>query len=155
MREKSEICNVASKIEDFHRRADMESKLKEIDFKIQKLVEDKILENVKRNTNASETIYGNFNQMKLWKLKQNIFRSKKDPPMAKLDQGGNLISSEVALKALYIETYRRRLEHKPMIEKHQEIYQLKMKLWQTRYKMLKTKKTREWTVKEVEMAVKN
>ena len=126
LNEKSEICKAVSKIEDDDKIAEMENKLREIDLKIQKIVEDKILENVKNNTNASETLNGNFNQMKLWKLKQKIMKPQKDPPVAKLDQGGNLITSEGALKSLYIETYRQRLEHKPILKKHQEIHQRKM-----------------------------
>ena len=68
---------------------------------------------------------GNFNPIGLWKLKSKVLPRPQDPPMAKRDAGGNLVSAPLPLKKLYIETYKKRLEHRPMKPELQDIYELK------------------------------
>ena len=50
----------------------------------------------------------------MWKLKSKLLPRPSDPPMAKKDAGGNLITAPLPLKKLYVETYRKRLEARPM-----------------------------------------
>ena len=45
----------------------------------------------------------------MWKLKKKLIRRNYDPPMAKQDKSGNLVTSAVKLKHLYEETYQDRL----------------------------------------------
>ena len=46
----------------------------------------------------------NLNQNGMWKLKNKLWPKERDPPMAKFDEKGNLISSTEALKSLYLRT---------------------------------------------------
>ena len=55
---------------------------------------------------------GNFSQIGMWKLKNQLIPKEMDPPMAKLDSYGNLITAPGALKNLYLETYVERLKHR-------------------------------------------
>ena len=56
---------------------------------------------------------GNFSTTGFWKLKRILCDNKKQPPMAKMDKNGNLITRPDKLKDLYLETYRQRLAHRP------------------------------------------
>ena len=48
---------------------------------------------------------GNFCQSGFWKLKNKLCPKPYDPPMAKKDLGGNLVSAPDQLKILYAQTY--------------------------------------------------
>ena len=45
-----------------------------------------------------ETLQGSFSQIGMWNVKSKLFPRPSDPPMAKLDSHGNLITSQEALK---------------------------------------------------------
>ena len=55
---------------------------------------------------------GNFSQLGLWKLKRELCRPQGDPPTAKLDKNGSLITSPNLLKKLYLDTYTDRLRNR-------------------------------------------
>ena len=110
---------------------------------------------VKKYAGNIETLDGNFSQLGLWKLKQKLCPLLSDPPMAKYDDGGNLITTTEALKKLYLETYQNRLKHRKMEEKYMDIYFLKTELWQTRLQNLRKIKTQPWSMNQLEAVLKN
>ena len=112
-------------------------------------------EAVKEYVGNMETLDGNFSQLGLWKLKKKLCPLKSDPPMAKLDNNGNLVTTPEALKNLYLETYRTRLKHRDMDRKYMDIFFLKSELWQIRCQNLKQIKTKPWTMNELENVLKN
>ena len=57
---------------------------------------------------------GNFSQLGLWKLKQELCQTQVDPPTAKRDAKGTLITSPNLLKKLYLDTYTDRLRNRDM-----------------------------------------
>ena len=73
--------------------------------------------------------------------------------MAKLDAGGNLITSEIPLKMLYLQTYKNRMKHDVIKDTYIEIYNLKMKLWSIMYENLRSRKTPGWTPDNIRSAV--
>ena len=62
-----------------------------------------------KNLDASD---GNFSQLGLWKLKNILCPNQSDPPMAKRDSQGNLVTAPNLLKKLYIERYKVSLKNK-------------------------------------------
>ena len=68
------------------------------------------------------TLEGNFYQLGMWKLKNKLIPKEVDPPMAKLDEHGNLITAPKALKKLYIEHYALRLKHREIKVDYLENY---------------------------------
>ena len=54
---------------------------------------------------------GNFSQIGMWKLKNQLVPKERDPPLAKMDNQGNLITAPEALKKIYLGTYVERLKH--------------------------------------------
>ena len=132
---------------------EMEQRLRNIDIEIQNFVIEESINEIKKFTKSTETLDGKFSQLKLWKLKQKLCPKSNDPPMAKLDSGGNKITETESLKALYLNTYKNRLKHIEIADTHKEIYNLKMRLWKYRYNILKNKKSDEWTKAEKQKAV--
>ena len=74
--------------------------------------------------------------------------------MAKQDVGGNLVTAPLPLKKLYIETYRNRLAHRPMKKEYEDIFELKMLLWDLRYEELKSNKSAPWKMNNLNKAIK-
>ena len=67
---------------------------------------------------------------------------------------GNIITKPEALKTLYIQTYVERLKHREMKEEFKEIFQLKTVLWSERMKSIKKRKSRPWTIADIEKVTK-
>ena len=102
-------------------------------------------ETIKEHLQTVESLDGNFSQIGFWKLKQKIWPSSCDPPMAKQDNEGNIITAPQTLKNLYLETYIERLKHREMKPELMDVFFLKSELWLSRLQNLKQKKTPEWT----------
>ena len=69
-----------------------------------------------------ENVDGKFSQGGFWKLKRKLIPRSTDPPSAKLDDKGNLITSSAALKSLYSKTYKERLRQRDMRAEYMDIY---------------------------------
>ena len=103
--------------------------------------------NISQHISSLNVTDGSFSQIGLWKMKSKICPRPRDPPMAKRDLKGNLVSAAGPLKQLYIETYSHRLRHREMRVKYEEIFQLKTKLWNMRLEELKLKSSLPWESK--------
>ena len=98
---------------------------------------------------------GEFSNLGFWKLKRKLCPPIGDPPMAKKDKIGNIITAPECLKNLYVDTYRNRLKNREMKEDLMNIYYLKTELWETRNEYLKTIKTKPWEAKDLEKVLKS
>ena len=90
----------------------------------------------------------------MWKVRRKLCLRQKDPPTAKKDEMGNLITAPTALKNLYLQTYKKRLEHRKIKDSYEDIWMLKNELWNLRFEMLKKKPNEPWTLEELEAATK-
>ena len=132
----------------------IESKLKEAEEKVTNMMAEENVEIVNQQLSQLSSIDGNFNQTKIWKMKNKLLPRPKDPPMAKKDKWGNLITAPLPLKKLYLETYKERLAHRPMKAEYKDIFELKTVLWRLRYEELKNRKSPPWTVANLNKAIK-
>ena len=85
----------------------------------------------------------------MWKLKNKLMPKEMDPPMAKFDDKGNLITAPNLLKNLYLEHYENRLKHRPIKDNYLDNYHKKVKLWQMRFEKLKSTRTDKWSIKDL------
>ena len=104
----------------------------------------------------SELIFdGKFSQSGMWKLKSRMCPRSQDPPMAKKDSKGNLITTENGLRTLYLETYRQRLRHRKIKAEYDDLLRIKSELWTLRLKQFRKKVTKPWTLAELDKALKS
>ena len=132
-----------------------EAKLEEVEKVLNDKCSLKNAEMVKEYIKDVETDEGNFSQLKLWKLKQKLCPKSCDPPMAKKDEEGNLITSPELLKSLYLKTYQERLKNRDMKEELKDIFFLKEELWSSRMEELKSNKSTPWSESELRKALKS
>ena len=91
----------------------------------------------------------------MWRLKNKLLPKSYDPPMAKKDKHGNLVTAPEALKQLYLETYKERLKHRKIQDEYLENYEKKVKLWELRFENLQSKRSARWNFEDLEEAIKS
>ena len=83
---------------------------------------------------------------KMWKVKKKICpKNEVSPPIAKLDQFGNLVTNQEQLKSLYVDTYKDRLRHRDMKPSISYLRHLKDFLFNERFELSKLRKSMDWT----------
>merc|ERR1712126_227445 len=98
---------------------------------------------------------GKFSPIGMWKLKNRLMSREYDAPMGKFDVIGNLVTVPAALRSLYLDHYQERLKHRKIRDNHIENYEKKVLLWELRYDYLKENKSKDWTVANLELALKS
>ena len=124
-------CEIAQK--------EAKTKLEEIEEILIEETAEKNAKIVQEHVEAVETFDGVFSNLGFWKLKQKLRPVASEPPMAKVDQHGNIITSPEGIKDLYIEEYKNRLKNRKMKTELMDLYFLKTELWMSRLEYLKEK----------------
>ena len=88
------------------------SKLLSIEDFLSEKLADKNAGIVKEYVNSIDNLDGKLSHNGLWKLKRKLCPRAKDPPMAKKDNDGNIITAPSLIRKLYIETYCHRLRQR-------------------------------------------
>ena len=97
-----------------------------------------------------------FNVANTWKLKKRLApKNTVDPPMAKKDALGNLVTEKKQLEDLYLKTYVERLKPNTMVEGLENLEDMKEFLFQLRYDLCKDRKSKDWTKDELEKVLKS
>ena len=125
-----------------------------LDDIIQKTCAEKNVKMVKDHI-SNFTLNGKFSQTGMWKLRKKLHPQQLDPPMAKLDKKGNVITAPALLRNLYLETYVDRLRHREMKPEFNDIFEMKMKLWRWQCDVMKTKKSAKWKIEDLNKVLKN
>ena len=121
-----------------------------LDIKIADISAEKNMKTIKEHYEAITDSSGSFNLPKMWGLKKKLNFKSQDPPSAKKDQAGNLITTKNGILALYRKTYMDRLSHKPIRQEYQELKELKENLFALRYKIASMTKSDDWKVEQIE-----
>ena len=149
-----------SKLKIFLNTSKCEKSLKaaQIQFdKLDQLIQEKCsLRNVKivEDHISNFSIDGHFCQTGLWKLRSKLHPKQLDPPMAKLDTGGNLITAPPLLRKLYLDTYVHRLRHREMKADLMDLFEMKTTLWNYRLDCLKANKSEDWQPDDLKKILK-
>ena len=91
------------------KKIEITNKIKLIEKDIKEMMNNKNAEIIKEHFKGISNTDGGLNPIKIWKLKKKIMPKHYNPPMAKIDQDGTLVTNPSSLKKLYLETYIRRL----------------------------------------------
>ena len=138
-------------------------KADEIEDEIEKVVDDIANHCGKRNKDiATEYLekmkdpLDGFNQIGTWNLKKKLSpKNSQEPPMAKKDSLGNLVTDKAELEKLYLETYVNRLKPNQITPGLETLEDMKNYLFQLRYVLCKDKKSSDWTIEDLENAFKS
>ena len=96
-----------------------------------------------------------YNQAKPWGMKKKLCpKNTIDPPCAKKDKNGHLVTSKEGLEKLYVETYTERLKPNPINEEDAETKSLKEYLFNLNFKIAKGKPTKNWTLEDLGKSLK-
>jgi hypothetical protein len=131
-----------------------ENVIQEIEDNICSKSADRNAEIVKEYVQSMTIGTGNFSQLSMWKLKNKLFPNSVDPPMAKRDKYGTLISAPSLLKKLYLDTYTERLRNREIRPEITDLYEMKCELWNLQFEALKSRKSRPWEVSDLDKVLK-
>ena len=101
-----------------------------------------------------DTIEG-FSQIKTYNLKKRLCpKNTLDPPSAKRDHAGKLVSDPDELESLYLKTYRERLTPNEVPENLKKTEELKNVLFSLRLQAAGKVKTLDWSMEKLEKVLK-
>ena len=127
----------------------LKSKLNEniylIEREISTVCSEKNAQIVKDHIRDLSNDSGQVCRLNMWRLKQKVCPKNNDPPMAKKNKEGELISNPDKLKQLYVETYKERLRHRVIRPGYKQLETLKTFLFNFRLSLSKSNKSEPWT----------
>ena len=132
----------------------VENEITKLEDEISEMSASKNAKIVKDFVKNLDTPSGNFSQLGMWKLKNLLCPNQTDPPMAKKDKHGTLLTAPNLVKKLYLETYKERLANRRMKTELDDLFCLKSELWNWRLDELEGRKTKMWTVEDLEKVLK-
>ena len=107
---------------------------------------EKIVEEI----SGMECESGGVHPGKLWKLRKSLCPKSRDPPTAMLDEHGNLVTSPSVIENLALDTYKKRLDNRPMKDSLEHIRTEKEELCKKRIDIVSNIKSEPWTLEELE-----
>ena len=144
MKWKKELKIIALNAKSELQKTKAEEKLAEIDCALKEKYAAKWAKIIKNETDHIKTLEGKFSQLGFWKLKKKLCPQAMDPPMAKMNEEGILVTAPNLLKDLYLRTYKHRLRQRKMKKEFHEIFFLKTELWKSRMIELTNSKSEPW-----------
>ena len=142
--------------DDHEKTETLHEELELVSEKISQLCSDKNKKIVEDFIGDMDTGMEGFNQIKTWALKKELApKHVIDPPAAKKDVSGNLVTEKSELENLYLETYKSRLTPNPITDDLEELKQLKEYLFKIRIRLAKKEVTEDWTMESLEKVLKS
>ena len=97
-----------------------------------------------------------FSQAKTWALRKKLCpKNTMEPPAAKKDEHGNLVTNKAQLENLYLKTYQERLKPNQIKPSLQEVEYLKEYLFEIRLKLARNISSRNWNMEDLNKALKS
>ena len=152
--ERNKLKDVLKENANIEMNKDVKNKLNIVETHIYDQISTTNAEKLKKQLCILDNLDGSFSQLGLWKVKSKLFPRPVDPPTAKKDEQGNLITSHCELKSLYLRTYKARLDHRIMKEQYRELEALKDELWELRLWKLKSSDFNPWSMEELRVISK-
>ena len=94
---KSDLTKKIKETKDSSMVSKLKIKLTDIENELDEIISFKNKEKVKEYVKECEAKDGKLSQQNLWKLKKKLCPTSKDPPTAKLDNHGNMITAPETL----------------------------------------------------------
>ena len=129
--------------------ADVQTKLESVENEIKQHRSAENALKIKEQVKGLCNLNGGFSANGLWNIKKKVMKKHSDPPMAKKDSNGNLITTPTALRNLYLNEYIYRLRHRDINPSFNLLKQLKEDLWERRFNLLSNIKSTDWSRDQV------
>ena len=155
LKNKKELKIVAFNAKSERTKKEAEEKIAEIDNDISKKFASKWAQIIKDEAEHIKTLEGNFSQLGFWKLKKKLYPQIMDPPMAKVNEKGMLVTAPNLLKDLYLRTYKHRLRQRMIKTEYFDIFFLKNELWESRMIELIHSKSEPWSLPDLRKVLKS
>ena len=144
IKQKTEMSLSLSTVQCKLAREIISSEIQKMEDSISRLSSSRNAGIVKYYVKNLDSESGNFSQLGLWKLKQELCQTQVDPPTAKRDAHGILITSPNLLRKLYQETYTDRLRNRDMKPGLMDLFFNKSELWDSRLEELRASPSKLW-----------
>ena len=132
------------------KKEEAQNELEETEKKISELSAEENRNKVVDNFASLSDSDGTTNQNGFWAIKRKIFpKNKESLPFAKHDIQGKLVSSQKELKNLYLQTFTRRLRHRPIKKDLEYLKNIKEELCAKRMEMSRLNKSDPWKKQDV------
>ena len=155
-REKTKELLAKASLENDDRVYELEENLDEISEKISDICAEKNRDIVKEHVGITDDSIEGFSQLKAWEMKKRLApKNTLDPPAAKIDKKGNLVTEKELLEKLYIETYVERLQPNDISEGLENLESLKNYLFELRYEIAKEAPIAEWSKDDLDKVLKS
>ena len=124
--EAKELIAKLTNTDSFDKVEELTETVDEISEKISDICSEKNKDIVKEHIGINDDSIEGFSQIKAWEMKKRLAPKKTlDPPAAKKDKHGNLVTGREELEKLYIDTYVERLHPNTMAEGLENLEKLK------------------------------
>ncbi len=124
-------------------------KIESLESEIQQCCAEENAKLIRDQVRDLSSLTGTFSSDLMWKVKRKVFRRSTDPPMAKKDNHGNIITSPNPLKKLYLDEYIHRLRHREIKPSLRLLKELKEDLWARRFDLLKNSDCHDWSEEDI------
>ena len=130
--------------------------LENVSEQISHICSDKNKQIVEDFIGDNDSCLEGFNQVKTWGLKKKLApKNVIDPPAAKKDRTGKLVTDRAELENLYLETYKARLSPNQISEDLVELKNLKEFLFSIRKQLAEKEVSKDWTVADLDIVLKS
>ena len=152
----AEIESLFQKRRTLRNKADDKSKdeLKNVEEELANRCAKDNLAKIAEEIAGIECDNGGTNSGKLWQLRKKLCPKSRDPPTAMLDDHGNLVTSPSVIENLALETYKKRLQNRPMKDDLKDIQKEKEELCNIRLNIARNRKTVPWTMDDLDVVLK-
>ena len=142
--------------EDNEKYEELNKELEEIIEQVSQSCSDKNKQVVEEFIGNSDFGLDGLDQIKTWSLKKRLSpKNVIEPPAAKKDANGKLITEKSQLENLFIETYKNRLTPNPISDDLKELKSLKEYLFLINRRLAEKETTKDWNFKDLEKVLKN
>ena len=155
MKAKQELISKLGKIGNPVQKCIIEENIQIINREISTICSDRNSKIVKEHIEQLSNEDGQVCRLNMWRLKQKLCPRNIDPPMAKRNSNGDLISNPDMLKQLYVDTYKNRLRHRVIRPGYEQLETSRSFLFNLRLSLSKTRKSKPWTQSQLITVLKS
>ena len=147
---------VAENNDDIEKHEDYCEELENLSEQISELCSNKNKQIVEDFIGGYDSSLDGFNQINTWSLKKRLApKNVVDPPAAKKNSAGELVTDRKELENLYLETYKSRLTPNPISEDLLELKNLKEYLFSIRKRLAESEISEDWSIDDLERVLKS